>query len=76
MSDPCAHSDSEHRIVNECEEVIHYPSEDYPCVCTGFAAGSDANICAHCQHAAAKHIKVRICRPASGPVCLCRTVIG
>ncbi len=75
MTDPCTHSDSEHHVVNVCEEVIHYPSEDYPCFCTGFAAGEDAK-CGPCGHAASKHMNVRICRPANGDFCACRTVIG
>jgi hypothetical protein len=75
MTDPCTHSDAEHHLVNVCEEVIHYPSEDYPCMCTGFAKGSDGS-CGGCQHAAAKHVDMRICRPATGEFCTCRSVIA
>jgi hypothetical protein len=45
-------------------------------VCTGFEAGEDASVCKHCQHAREKHVNVRMCRPASGDFCPCRTVIG
>jgi hypothetical protein len=76
MSDPCTHSDSEHRVVNFCEEVIHYPSEDYPCNCTGFAAGPDRKTCSKCGHVAPKHKNVRLCKPANGEFCVCRTLIG
>ena len=75
MSDPCTHSDSEHHVVNVCEEVIHYPSEDYPCMCTGFAAAGNG-ACAACEHPAAKHVDMRLCRPATGEFCACRSVIG
>ncbi|HSP17318.1 MAG TPA: hypothetical protein VLV78_21420 [Thermoanaerobaculia bacterium] len=76
MTDPCSHSDSEHHVVNVCEEVIHYPSEDYPCVCTGLSAGDKKSACERCGHPASKHQNVRICRPANGEFCVCRTIIG
>lgn len=76
MADPCRHTGSEHHVVNVCEEVIHYPSEDYPCSCTGFAAAADANACANCEHPKLRHATLRLCLPASGEFCACRTVIS
>ncbi len=73
MTDPCMHADSEHHIVNVCEEFIHYPSEDYPCACHGFAPAGDPNVCAECEHPKSRHATVRLCRPASGEFCPCRT---
>lgn len=76
MADPCAHSESEHHPVNVCEEIVHYPSEDYPCFCGGFRSGDTAAVCGQCGHAAAKHVNLRLCRPVSGDFCPCRTVIA
>lgn len=76
MTDPCNHLPAEHRVVNLCDEMIHYPSEDYPCSCTGFRIGPSSEVCGECGHAASKHINVRMCRPANGDFCPCRTVIG
>lgn len=76
MTDPCPHTEVEHHIANICEVMIHYPSEDYPCVCTGFTAGESAAMCGQCGHARSKHVNVRMCRPASGDFCPCRRVIA
>ena len=76
MADSCTHPDAEHRVANVCEEFIHYPSEDYPCSCPGFARGDNPAMCLHCEHPKSRHTTVRMCRPASGEFCPCRTVIG
>lgn len=72
MTDPCAHSPVEHHVVNVCEEVIHYPSEDYPCSCPGYAEGLRRGMCGHCEHPESRHMTVRLCRPANGEFCPCR----
>ena len=38
-----------------CEEVIHYPSEDYPCLCYRLQLDDSGKICMQCGHAARKH---------------------
>jgi len=76
MNDPCSHSAAEHQVVNVCDELIHYPSEYYPCTCGGFAPAAGSNVCARCEHPESRHATVRLCRPASGTFCPCRTVIG
>jgi len=55
--------------VATCQEVIHYPSEDYPCLCPGFTAGDAPNRCT-CEHAQTSHVMLRVCRE-----CACRAVI-
>ena len=72
MSACCPHSEAEHVVVATCEEVIHYPSEDYPCLCTGFVAAEDARLCASCHHSRTHHGRWRVCKPASGAFCACR----
>lgn len=72
MSDCCPHSEPEHEVVGICEEVIHYPSEDYPCLCGAFAPAEDARVCAACQHKRTSHHRARVCKPASGEFCACR----
>jgi hypothetical protein len=52
--------------------VIHYPSEDYPCLCENESA-FESETCAECQHPAAKHTRARVCKPVSGEICACRT---
>lgn len=66
----CEHSPEEHHDVDVCHQVIHYPSEDYPCVCNGLAAQGD--VCVTCQHPVAQHTRERVCRPVSGEYCGCR----
>ncbi len=68
----CEHSEQEHVVVSICDEQIHYPSEDYPCLCESFAAGGDGSACASCGHNAPAHVMMRLCRPASGSDCICR----
>lgn len=68
----CPHPDSEHRLSTNCHELIHYPSEDYPCLCEKFEPGEDPDRCAGCRHEAAQHEKLRVCRPVSGELCPCR----
>lgn len=38
-----------------CEEVIHYPSEDYPCLCDRLLLDDAGKICMECGHDARKH---------------------
>lgn len=66
----CEHRPEEHQIVVVCQQVIHYPSEDYPCFCTGLVAKGE--VCASCEHAVSQHTRERVCRPASGEFCGCR----
>lgn len=71
MPDCCDHRDDEHRTVSTCQEVIHYPSEDYPCLCSGFLPRADG-ACERCEHPAASHVTARVCKPESGEFCGCR----
>jgi len=66
VSTCCPHPEEEHRLLATCQEVIHYPSEDYPCLCEGFE-GERAK-CEECSHAREKHVVVRVCGK-----CECRT---
>lgn len=70
MNPCCPHPDEEHELLAACQEVIHYPSEDYPCLCTGFEG--DADLCTHCHHARRQHTLTRVCKPKSGEYCGCR----
>ena len=38
-----------------CEEVIHYPSEDYPCLCERLVLDDAGKICMECEPDALKH---------------------
>ncbi len=67
----CEHKPEEHHVVELCHQVIHYPSEDYMCVCEGLVAGG--NVCASCGHSAGDHGRERICRPNDGAFCPCRS---
>lgn len=60
MSRCCPHPDEEHHDVETCQTVIHYPSEDYPCVCEGFQG--DEGTCAECQHKRESHLVRRVCK--------------
>lgn len=68
----CSHSEDEHHAISTCQEVTHYPSEDYPCLCSGFAAEQSSDRCSRCGHARAQHATARICKPAMGEYCGCR----
>lgn len=68
MSRCCPHGDEEHRLLATCQVVIHYPSEDYPCLCHGFLG--DADVCLECDHPRAKHVTMRVCTP-SDQSCTC-----
>lgn len=59
----CPHEESKHRIASNCQEVIHYPSEDYPCLCPGLER-------CDCEHPPASHVTARVCDE-----CACRTII-
>lgn len=72
MSRCCPHQEQEHHLTLTCQEVIHYPSEDYPCLCTGFRGGAT---CEDCDHPKASHRAARVCKPASGEYCACRREI-
>lgn len=45
-------------MIEICEEVIHYPSEDYPCLCEELVLDESARVCLECGHEAAKHSEV------------------
>lgn len=63
MSACCPHPDASHHLIEVCQQVIHYPSEDYPCLCAGFAGNSER--CDRCQHARGLHTKTRTCDECS-----------
>lgn len=65
MNRCCEHPADEHHRVTACQEVTHYPSEDYPCLCTGFEGGE---ACGVCHHPRASHVVTRVCAQ-----CECRT---
>ncbi|MGN6183280.1 MAG: hypothetical protein ACTHQM_06445 [Thermoanaerobaculia bacterium] len=69
MSPCCPHPDQEHQLLATCQKVIHYPSEDYPCLCTGFRG--EGETCAECEHEKSSHVVTRVCKPASGEYCNC-----
>jgi len=71
----CGHPDSDHKLRHTCDEVIVYPSEEYPCGCERFAA-SMSNDCITCGHLRTKHSVIVRCRPASGEICGCINRIG
>ena len=71
----CVHAPSEHYVIQTCDQVIHYPSEDYPCLCSGFEPSPvEPEVCVLCEHALIRHAVVRVCGPASGDFCECRRV--
>jgi hypothetical protein len=61
----CPHPPDEHDLITACQEVIHYPSEDYPCLCTGWVGTGEK--CEQCGHARRSHTVTRVCRQ-----CECR----
>lgn len=66
----CPHSEEEHYLATHCLDVIHYPSEDYPCLCEGF--DGEGERCGECAHKRESHQRVRECKPRSGEICTCR----
>jgi len=38
-----------------CEEMIHYPSEDYPCLCERLVLDDSGKICLQCGHDVTRH---------------------
>jgi hypothetical protein len=72
MTTCCPHREHEHHVVSTCQEVTHYPSEDYPCLCSGFAGEQSSDRCARCSHARTMHATARVCKPESGEYCACR----
>ena len=73
MSSCCPHPDADHQVVGTCQKVIHYPSEDYPCLCSGFSGAGET--CERCEHDRSQHSRARVCKPASGEFCACRTAL-
>lgn len=74
MTGCCVHDEKSHVTITICEEQIHYPSEDYPCVCDQVLPDS-AGKCLTCGHKATKHTATRICRPPSGESCDCHAIV-
>jgi hypothetical protein len=70
MTGCCSHQDVEHDVLSTCQEVIHYPSEDYPCLCPGFEG---EETCSNCGHPEASHLTTRVCKPRDGSYCACGT---
>ena len=69
----CGHADDQHRLTNMCQDVIHYPSEDYPCLCVGFESG-DGGVCGNCKHRRESHAFARVCK-VPGEYCGCSRVV-
>jgi hypothetical protein len=63
MNACCPHPPEEHQLLATCQQVIHYPSEDYPCLCHGF--DGDADLCLACDHAKRHHVVTRVCAECS-----------
>ena len=61
MNNCCPHPESEHHTSTVCQDVIHYPSEDYPCLCARFRAGETAEKCGECGHPRGSHRVQRVC---------------
>ena len=55
----CDHGAERHERTTVCTEQYHYPSEDYPCLCDGLAAGDEP--CSTCGHPASKHVAMLQC---------------
>lgn len=72
MSRCCPHDDSAHHLLVSCMEVVHYPSEDYPCICHAFETSAEHERCGKCGHPAKSHQTASVCRPANGEVCGCQ----
>lgn len=73
--DCCPHTEAEHSTATVCNEVTHYPPEDYPCLCEGWAAAEESEVCRKCAHPRELHTARRICAPASGEPCECMTAV-
>jgi hypothetical protein len=67
----CGHGVGDHQENSVCQKVIHYPSEDYPCLCSGFAAPAEGEDCTDCQHPRGLHVTVTRCKPSTGELCAC-----
>ena len=48
-----ANANDGHEII--CHEEIHFPSEDYPCLCDELFVDETGTICLQCGHGVAKH---------------------
>lgn len=66
----CGHDLGDHVETSICQKVIHYPSEDYPCLCTGYVATENGD-CAECEHPVGLHVTVTRCKPPGGELCVC-----
>jgi hypothetical protein len=71
MTNCCPHEENEHAHETICLDQIHFPSEDYPCLCDGIS-GEGAK-CENCGHKRETHLHKRVCRPKSGESCNCST---
>jgi hypothetical protein len=71
----CGHPETEHKLRHACEELIIYPSEEYPCNCDRYEP-SMADDCLTCGHEKDKHQVIVRCQPASGELCSCMKRIG
>ncbi|HEY5610116.1 MAG TPA: hypothetical protein VIL97_02830 [Thermoanaerobaculia bacterium] len=71
----CGHSDADHVLLSACQEQVHYPDEDYPCMCADFAPGSDAVLCAECGHKRERHLDVMRCKQPLASACSCTRLI-
>ena len=65
----CPHDDADHQVATICTDVIHYPSEDYPCLCE--ALTGDDEHCTTCEYRRTSHVVTRTCKPRDGGVCEC-----
>lgn len=70
----CGHPESDHATLRVCQAVIHYPSEDYPCNCSGEAPIQEGK-CSECDHRAVEHVEKRRCSPSSGEICTCVEIL-
>jgi hypothetical protein len=75
MSACCGHREEDHHLTEVCQEVTHYPNEDYPCLCAGYEDGRQSGVCLRCEHRRDLHARARVCRPASDAYCACSRVI-
>lgn len=67
----CGHDEQEHPFAYACQEVVHYPSEDYPCVCSDYNQQADKPGVCQCGHERAKHVLQTMCRHRETEFCSC-----
>ena len=56
----CDHAPDCQKDAIICTDQIHYPSEDYPCLCEGVVPPV-GTVCEACGHPSAKHLVTRHC---------------